>query len=403
MRNIFFLLLFITASAAAQERADLVPFRDKNKWGYADRKGNIVIPPQFDSTCFFFSEEAPMPRAGKVVIGFKFNLVNKQGKLLLPDAYDDVIPYTWGYMAVQYGGKVGAFDASGKLFIPFKYQDVYQLKPGIFRVHNGGKDGVVNAKGVEIIPVDYDHITLEGDEIVAMINDEGKVQTKYFDLNGKPKSRPKETRQEAVELLEATKIYDESREMERISQYRIITRDGRRIVIHQYNKPGGMRLYYDTLPGSYDSLITLYHESDILFAKNNGKWALLSGKGKMKTDYLYDDINVKSPVYKLRQVIVQQNGKWGIIDTSGLWLLNPAYDRIESPQLNFYYFLYCNGKMGFWVNDLNSSTKQTYLVDCSFDQLYRAHLHNNEIFIVALNKEGRHGFVDMNGITYFRD
>lgn len=56
--------------------------KQNGKWGFIDRKGNVVITPQFDSTDKFSGGIACVSLNGKQ------GLINKTGKFVIPAEYD---------------------------------------------------------------------------------------------------------------------------------------------------------------------------------------------------------------------------------------------------------------------------------------------------------------------------
>lgn len=87
------------------------------KWGFVDRQGNQIIPPQFDNI-YPFSEGL----AGVVVKG-KYGFINRQGKMIIPPTFDRAFSFQSSLAPVvigEYGtvnARVGYIDRTGKLVI----------------------------------------------------------------------------------------------------------------------------------------------------------------------------------------------------------------------------------------------------------------------------------------------
>ena len=71
---VFFLLLANSSPRASQTLPLLFPIAQQGKWGFLDRTGQVVVPPQF-TTAWEFSEG----RAG-VKIKDQFGFIDQTGK-----------------------------------------------------------------------------------------------------------------------------------------------------------------------------------------------------------------------------------------------------------------------------------------------------------------------------------
>lgn len=88
-----------------------------DKWGFVDRQGNQIIPPQFDNI-YPFSEGL----AGVVIKG-KYGFIDRQGKMIIPPTFDRAFSFQSSLAPVvigEYGtinARVGYIDRTGKLVI----------------------------------------------------------------------------------------------------------------------------------------------------------------------------------------------------------------------------------------------------------------------------------------------
>lgn len=93
----------------------LIPYRDKNLWGFADTNGNIRITPAYDRVNFFnFSKPVTKVRKDK-----KVSLLDTSGKLLLPFS-DHFEPFSKNYLITQ-NKKKGIYSSMGKALVPCEY------------------------------------------------------------------------------------------------------------------------------------------------------------------------------------------------------------------------------------------------------------------------------------------
>ena len=70
------------------------------------------------------------------------------------------------------------------------------------------------------------------------------------------------------------------------------------------------------------------YEKDILTYKNEGKYGLINTSGSKITEPIYDEI--KSVNYKEGTFLVKQNNKYGIINKKGTIVVEPKYESITS-------------------------------------------------------------------------
>src|SRR5881392_2992116 len=76
----------------SQQQKFLIPYRQKNLWGFCDTLGKVMIEPVYDSTGFV-SPYYTIPRLGKIYSGGKEGMISFAGKVLVPALYDKVDYY----------------------------------------------------------------------------------------------------------------------------------------------------------------------------------------------------------------------------------------------------------------------------------------------------------------------
>jgi WG containing repeat len=85
--------LFVSTAASATSYADLIPVKQRGSgpfyrikrggsWGYVDRRGHVVMPPQFADAGDFFSGLAA------VRVGDLWGYLSTSGKMAFPTRYD---------------------------------------------------------------------------------------------------------------------------------------------------------------------------------------------------------------------------------------------------------------------------------------------------------------------------
>ncbi len=122
------------------------------KFGYMDKTGRIVIPARFLDAHNFSQGRAlvrlPYNEAKK--LGAKFAFINRQGKVVIPQAIaeDDPAPhFSEGLAPVMAEGKFGFADRTGKLVIPASFSEAHNFAEGLAPVGAGRKTGYIDKTG----------------------------------------------------------------------------------------------------------------------------------------------------------------------------------------------------------------------------------------------------------------
>jgi hypothetical protein len=125
-RNFIFtlilLLVFASIASAQDTEVYLFPVTQNKKCGYIDKKGKIIIPLQFEDTCYDFSEGLAsiglngkrgfIDETGRVVIEPRFNLRSAGG-------------FSEGLAAISLDDKKGYVDKSGKVTMLPEFSSVF--------------------------------------------------------------------------------------------------------------------------------------------------------------------------------------------------------------------------------------------------------------------------------------
>lgn len=90
--------------------------KEKNKYGYADESGKIVIKPQFTHAYPFENGKA------KVAKGDKWGYIDTAGKNVIKIEYDNIEPFEKGIARVKKGKKYGYIKEDGSIYIKPEYE-----------------------------------------------------------------------------------------------------------------------------------------------------------------------------------------------------------------------------------------------------------------------------------------
>ncbi|WP_209124961.1 WG repeat-containing protein [Alkalihalobacillus sp. BA299] len=161
-------------------------------FGYVDEQGNIVIQPRF-STAQPFQD-------GKAVVNLsdnmynQYGLINKQGKIVIPAEYNDIIEIREGLVALgkaikvdqPYIGSIYAIARTdGRQLTNFIYNSVSTFKNGLSSVTKGQSTFFINKTGTPAknypIVQGTGILSLENDLIKAYVD----LRVMYYDRTGK--------------------------------------------------------------------------------------------------------------------------------------------------------------------------------------------------------------------------
>jgi hypothetical protein len=153
------------------------------KCGYIDTKGNevIALTDKYYGTSFHDGLAAVGNNDGK------YGFIDKKGELVIPMSFDVdeggvTSEFHEGYAVVCKNEKYGYIDKSGKEVIPCNYDAAFNFSEGMALVIKEGKFGFIDAKGKEVIPCEYSYAN-HFSEGIAVVQKGDKYQ--FIDKTGK--------------------------------------------------------------------------------------------------------------------------------------------------------------------------------------------------------------------------
>ena len=116
-----------------------VETNSKGKWGYSDEKGNLIIAYQYDFIGAFSENGLALVKKGK-----NFGMVNRDGKMVLPVVYSQIVPFSQDRMLIIQKGKTGMADMQGTILHAPEYMHILPFNSDGLAIavvkKNGGKD-----------------------------------------------------------------------------------------------------------------------------------------------------------------------------------------------------------------------------------------------------------------------
>jgi hypothetical protein len=147
-----------------------------DQWGFIGHDGKYVINPQFQAVGDFISNLAPAK------VGDKWGLVDKSGKLVVQPTFTYLFNFSESLATASDGERWGFIGKDGKFVITPQFEAAGIFREGLAGVRSGGKAGYIDRTGKMVINPQFDSATnfRHGFAIVtvggksAIIDKEGK-------------------------------------------------------------------------------------------------------------------------------------------------------------------------------------------------------------------------------------
>jgi len=321
----------------------LLGFKKGEKYGLMNFYGKIIVPATLDA--YDLGEGTyPLEMRGNyfaVRKGEKTGLIDSTGKFSVPlGNYDYLWDAKAGFGAAEKDGLFGLFK-NGKTILPMEYNSEFQYgTPFEFYreseiITKGEYYGLINNKGIIIqAPVFIDIYDI-ADNYWVMRNQDSKHV--LADYSGKIVLKPT-----------FDKIYD-------VQGNYIMVQEGNKNGVVRFDGTIACPIEYEYL--GYDIM------SDAIFVKQNDRWGIFNLKTQKQLSIDYD--NQYAPMWlKSGLAAVRINGLWGMVNTEGKVVTQPAFDNVEMPVFyEGYAQVRQNGKSGI----LSSEGK--LILPCLYDEL----------------------------------
>ena len=329
-------------------KIEYYPFSDSSGlFGYADSIGKWLIEPTYDDAGFFYNGIAGVEQNGKLglinkkneqIVDFIFDdietdmelfvvssndhlgIINRNGDFIFDTIFEDISILDEGFICAQKDSLYAFYNRNGVRLTQEVYGDVLNFKNGVCPVSINGQRGLINKEMKLVIPCMYEGIYIYSDSIFITIN----------------KDELHQLRNAKGEIINDS-LFQEIHPL--INEYAICKKDNR---IGYLNHKG-----VQIIGNMYEPFM----DYDILGNFNKGR------------------------------AVVSKDKKFGIIDTSGQFILKPTHDFIKS--LGRYYGILKKEK---WTL-LNSSFKK--ISDNDFESINSL---SNQLLLFENN--GRYGVMD---------
>lgn len=149
--------------------------RVDGKYGFIDHSGEFVIPPQFpdavdfsdgmarvvvEGPCVYFPDGPCGLMNPRIAKGqgsdhspCKFTFIDKTGRVITKDHFDDARDFSEGLAPVQFGKLWAFIDRTGAMAIPPRFDDAQPFRSGLSRIRDHGLYGYADQSGnVVVLP-----------------------------------------------------------------------------------------------------------------------------------------------------------------------------------------------------------------------------------------------------------
>lgn len=407
-------LLFLTACNTVSTEVILV--QESNKFGFINEAGEVVIPIQYRSAHQFSEGLSAVRKEGK------YGFINTEGEVVIPFEFDVANSFSSGLALVNKNREEFYIDKSGNEVFRIEGVWPFSFNNGLARFRTKtGKEGIVNTEGDIIVDTIYKHVqAFKGGYVV--VSDSRVVDGENENTDGVIDS----TGQFVVPLGKYSSISDyqeghfvfnrPSKHEDSYGIQGILDESGNELFqmntdvyylsdrisdglitgyIHSTTEDaGGYRNCFFNLDGKVEILDSSFKYIDefacnrAIITNHDRMHYVIDRKGNRINDVVYEFVDNNGFVDNV--LAVNENYKWGVIDTNGHYIVHP----------NFYDIEFCDAKnkvLGFryeYKVGLANFEGKT-LIEPTFNELYQNKYLNNVLYgtrenqLVVLHKSGK--------------
>jgi len=320
-----------------QEEYDLVttrfyPVFNGEKWGFIDESGNLKVQYRFDFVEPFKESLA------LVGVGDSIAYINKTGRFINDELFEDGFSFKRGFAVVITGGKYGAINRLGEWVVSPLHEDVGEFSGGMFYLLSEGLYGYANQNGDLVIDFQYsDANDFMNDRAVVALDDRYGI----IDINGEQLSEFK------YDWIDGFKESGNPLRCRINKKFGLLSPDGTQIDSVLYDQIGEFseRKALFAVDGNYGFLNTYgdtailpkYTYSATAFSESafqNGyakvfqedKTAIIDSFGNKIFPAIFQDIGK----YQGALIPIKKRGKWGYADLEVDLAIPYQFDRADN-------------------------------------------------------------------------
>lgn len=304
------------------------------------QQSKVPAPQPFNSAICVNDNCAVIDQTAALLVPFESDLFDAYASFLMNDTMLLQMDNTWqlvdvktmtsikilgeniydlapGYFAFTQDGKVGAMDYHGNEVQPARFDDMFSVRDGQFIGYDlNGKVGMLDAHGKHLTDAVYDTLTVRQDFSKRgglVIGTRGK---QYWIINLKDGSQKKVAYSEIGEMQDGHMVVTSPD----FTNKGLIDASGTLTIPAKYNRLG--------IPS--EGLVS-FHE------KYGSSCGYMDYTGKVVIEPRFADcmpFSKKGAFAKASKGVNGDSSKYGVIDRSGAWIMQPTYDYVHEAGLD---------------------------------------------------------------------
>lgn len=244
--------------------------------------------------------------------------------------------------------------------------------------YENGKFGVIDNEGNNIIEPSYN-------EIISIPNNSKPIFICTYDINdgeGTYKTKAVNEKNEVIlngyDKIEALDNYDSKQNIWYEDNVLRVSKNGKYGLINFEGK--------EVLPCEYDEITALNGVKGNILIKKAGNMGLVNEQGQTIIPVQYKNILTLKEGYKNEYIIVNENNQYGLINTSGVVIIEPKYEMVK----------YLNSSSMFAVKEAEvwkvlDTGNGNVVIDGGYDDISQA---KSDSFVIV--KNGKYGVINSN-------
>jgi hypothetical protein len=324
----------------SSNKLELIPFLQKDKYGYFDLEGKIAINPQFEFATAFREGLALVKLSGD---NGKWGYIDKSGKFVINAIYKDATVFKDGLAwVISDNSAPSAIEKNGNIIFTLKEANEVRLFSeglaafSIADAVNYMSWGFVDKTGNQIINAQFDEVGDFTEGKCAVMNKDGKWG--YIDKSGKiiinyqfDEAAPFKGEKAIVTIDNKAGVIDNEGKYIINPQFSSAKNDGEIFLISQEDKVGwcdneGKYIINPQFDNAYP-----FKENKLACIVSGGKYGYVDKTGKIMINPQFD---FATPFIG-KIAIVSLGDKFGLIDEEGKYKVNPQFDSIAPDLFSF--------------------------------------------------------------------
>ncbi|WP_445713318.1 WG repeat-containing protein [Flavobacterium sp.] len=316
-----------------EKKIDLIPYYQKDNYGYFDLEGKIVINPQFAFASAFRDDIALVRTTGE---NSKWGYIDKNGKYIINANYTSATIFQEGlaWVTTENSAPIAINKKGETLFILKQAEEVNIFSEGLaaYSVSDSieTKWGFVDKSGKVKINPQFKNVNSFKDGKCSVSNKEGKWG--YIDESGKiiinfqfNKAFNFIDGKAVVYLDDKAGVINRDGKYIINPQFDIIYSDGDKFLVKQDDKIGWVDSNgkFTINPQFEDA--NLFGGSKLGAVKSGDQYGFIDNEGKIMINPQFE----MALPFVGDKALVKSGDKFGVIDTDGKYLVNPQFDGLS--------------------------------------------------------------------------